>query len=119
MKSLTGHGIRVDGAGSGHYGASRGNRRHNGIDYFCIEGQKVVAPFALRIIRVARPYADSELSGIQWEAGISSGKIFYFKPYEKLIGKTVKTGQAIGIAQSVTERYGFPMSDHIHFQVDQ
>lgn len=118
MKSLTGFGIRVDAAGDGHYGANRGDRKHNGIDYFCVPGQNIVAPFIMRIVRIAKPYANSDLSGVQWESGKSTGKIFYFQPSEALIGEYVQRGQFIGIAQAVSDRYE-NMTDHIHFQIDQ
>lgn len=120
MMSPTGKGIRSDHEGDGNYGASRGSRIHNGIDYLCTEGQIVVAPFGITITRVANPKAKSPLSGIAWRRGKSSGKMFYFKPYSDLIGKKVKQGETIGIAQSVSRDYGLPkMKDHIHFQVDK
>ena len=57
MISPTGKGIRVDSEGDGNYGASRGSRRHNGIDYICVEGQEVRAPFNMLINRIAKPKA--------------------------------------------------------------
>ncbi len=120
MISPTGKGIRKDSEGDGNYGASRGSRRHNGIDYLCQAGQDVVAPFDMTIVRVSNPKADSPLSGIVWERGRSRGKMFYFMPYPDLIGRAVAEGQAIGIAQSCSDDYGLPkMMDHIHFQIDK
>lgn len=120
MISPTGKGVRVDSEGNGNYGAPRGGRRHNGIDYLCDDGQDVTAPFNMMITRVAKPKVGSPLSGIAWETRRSRGKMFYFKPDQSLIGKWVKTGQVIGQAQSVSRDYGLPqMLDHIHFQIDQ
>jgi len=114
MISPTGKGIRNDKEGSGEYGASRGNRLHNGVDYLCDENQIVVAPFDLIVEREAIPKA-----GSPWTRGMSKGKMFYFKPHKWLIGKGVKAGESIGIAQAVSKDYGLPrMKDHIHFQVD-
>ncbi len=46
ITSPTGLGIRNDPAGSGHYGAPRGRRKHNGLDFLCVPGQTVVCPIA-------------------------------------------------------------------------
>lgn len=120
MISPTGKGIRSDPEGDGNYGARRGSRVHNGVDYLCDEGQMVVAPFDMTITRMANPKANSPMSGIAWQRGKSAGKMFYFKPDPELIGKAVKQGQAIGKAQAVSRDYGLPnMKDHIHFQVDK
>ena len=120
MITPTGKGIRVDAEGDGHYGAPRGDRVHNGEDYLCDPGQDVVAPFDMVIKRVANPKYGSPPSGIQWIKGRSSGKMFYLKPDPSLIGKAVKEGQKIGVAQSVSDDYGLPkMKDHIHFQADK
>jgi len=120
MISPTGKGIRVDSEGDGHYGASRGTRRHNGIDYICEPGQAIKAPFSMLIVRIAKPKAGSDLSGIEWQRGRSTGKLFYFKPDINLIDKAVKEGDVIGYAQSVSEAYGLPgMTDHTHFSVDK
>lgn len=120
MRSPTGKGIRSDAAGDGNYGARRGDRVHNGVDYLCDEGQDIVAPFNMRILRVANPNATTPLSGIKWAYGRSEGKMFYFKPDPTLINKNVSEGQVIGKAQSCSFHYGDPkMQDHIHFQIDK
>jgi len=120
MKSPTGKGIRSDSEGDGNYGARRGSRVHNGIDFLCDEGQAIGAPFDMKILRVAKPKVGSVMSGIEWQAGRSTGKMFYFEPDYTLIGKEVKQEQLIGVAQSVSKDYGLPnMKDHIHFQVDK
>ncbi len=120
MISPTGKGIRADVEGDGHYGTSRGTRRHNGEDYLCTESQAIVAPFDMIITRISKPIANSYLSGIAWQRGKSRGKMFYFTPEESLIGCPVKEGEVIGIAQSVSGYYNLPrMQDHIHFQVDK
>ena len=119
MISPTGLGIRVDSEGDGHLGASRGSRRHRGTDYLCVKNQDIVAPFDFRIVRVAYPKVDLIMKGIMWEFGKSSGRMYYFIPHKDLIGKSVKEGQIIGTAQSVSEYYKLPdMKDHIHFQVN-
>ncbi|HEX9972285.1 MAG TPA: hypothetical protein VGD14_09460 [bacterium] len=119
MISPTGKGIRNDEEGSGEYGASRGNRIHNGIDYLCDDGQIIIAPFALTIERESFPKLGSPLSGILWRHDKTKGKMFYFKPHKHLIGQNIRAGDAMGIAQSVSKDYGLSrMKDHIHFQID-
>lgn len=120
MISPTGLGIRNDEEGSGEYGASRGARLHNGVDYLCKEGQDIIAPFDLTIVRISNPKINSELSGIVWQSNRSYGKIFYFEPNPDLISYAVEQGQVIGKAQSVSADYGLlGMKDHIHFQIDK
>jgi len=120
MISPTGEGVRMDTEGSGVYGAPRGSRKHNGVDYLCDAGQPIVAPFDMKIERVANPKARSPLSGVKWRAGRSHGKIFYFMPAPGVVGRHVKQGEIIGVAQSVSKDYGLPaMLDHIHFQIDK
>lgn len=120
MISPTGLGIRSDGEGDGHYGAPRGRRLHNGVDYICVPGQDIVAPFDMTILREAWPYKDLTLSGIAWRYGNSEGRMFYFQPHDNVIGKDVKQRQSIGFAQSVSAYYkSVIMTDHIHFQINK
>ena len=39
--------IRNDATGSGNFGASRGNRLHNGVDIESAQGEVVYAPFMM------------------------------------------------------------------------
>ena len=119
MISPTGKGIRYDSEGAGNYGARRGNRTHLGVDFKSEEGQDIVAPFSMKIVRVANPAADKpKLSGIAFENAYSTGKMFYFKPKKELIGAFIKEGIVIGTQQSLKEYYGPNMTDHIHLQFD-
>lgn len=110
--------IRSDPEGSGLYGASRGQRLHNGVDYLCEKGQAIIAPFDLVVLRIAYPYRDMSMEGIEWQKGESKGYLFYFKPNKELVGKVVKQGETLGYAQSISEYYNLPlMDDHVHFQI--
>jgi hypothetical protein len=120
MISPTGRSIRVDEEGDGHYGTSRGDRIHRGVDYLCNQGQAVLAPFDMHIDRVSKPKTNSPMAGIAWSKGRSTGRMWYFTPYEHVIGQDVKQGDIIGTAQSVSQDYGLPnMQDHVHFQVNR
>ena len=120
MISPTGLGIRVDTEGDGNYGARRGSRLHNGVDYICKKGQNIIAPFDMTIKRMSYPNKDMVLNGIVWVKGKSNGRLFYFYPNTDLIGTEVKEGYVIGVAQSISEYYELPlMLDHVHFQVNK
>ncbi|NIV03279.1 hypothetical protein GWN26_01965 [Candidatus Saccharibacteria bacterium] len=119
LTSPTGLGIRNDPAGSGNYGAPRGKRRHNGIDFLCTPGQTVRCPVALgRVIREARPYAhDFKYSGLVIQGKHLAIKIFYLDPWPGIIGTVVKRGDPIGIAQDIREKYNGSMEAHIHLAI--
>ncbi len=54
-----------DPYGSGHYGAPRGRRTHNGIDIKASPGQPVTSPVSGTFVRRANPYKDdSNYSGV-------------------------------------------------------
>ncbi len=118
MISPTGKGVRgTDNWGSGAFGASRGERTHKGADYICEPGQSVVAPCTGFIVREARPYADRPYSGVLIADGVMTIKLFYFSPFEHLIGKGVEQGQAIGIAQDISAPGYAGMTPHIHMEI--
>jgi len=112
--------IRRDGAGQGHYGAARGDRKHKGVDLECIPGQPVCSPIEGKIVRVAYPYEDTKkYSGVVVENGKIRVKLFYLHPIMKKIGKQVHAGDHIGTAQDITKRYpDAEMIPHIHLEID-
>ena len=119
MISPTGQGIRNDPMGLGDYGTPRTKGRlHMGVDFLCTPHLDVVAPFDMFIVRVARPKADSAMSGISWRTKHMSGQMFYFLPLRSLIGKRVKQGDVIGVAQDVSKEYNGEMKPHIHFEIE-
>ena len=124
MISPTGRGVRqADKWGMGLYGASRGKgmRTHKGADYVCEPGQNVVAPITGTIAREARPYGDPEwlhrYSGLVIFNQYVSVKMFYLEPMRQLIGKRVRMGEVIGIAQKISDKYP-DMIDHIHLEIE-
>ena len=122
----SGKGVRSDGFGNGHFGATRrtkGQRRkHKGTDYIVVPGQRIFAPADAIYRRIAYPYADSrELSGGYFEGEDISYKIFYYKPTLKP-GTQVRQGDTIGYAQDISNRYGLDrdgnkMVPHIHLEI--
>jgi len=119
MESPTDLGIRSDSEGQGHYRAKRGKRLHAGTDYLCKPGQSVFSPIAGKIKRIAYPYPDKQYSGVVIEGEFFTIKLFYFKPFQDLIGKEVSKGEHIGNAQDISLRYSGDMLPHVHLQVDR
>lgn len=117
MISPTGKGIRNDKLGQGHYGASRGSRKHKGLDFECQPGQIVVSPIDGTVLREARPYGHSIFSGLLIAGKDMALKLFYLIPTGSLIGHDVKQGEAIGIAQDISSMYGSDMDSHIHLSI--
>lgn len=117
MISPTGKGPRkTDSHGSGSYGSKRGDRLHEGTDYICDPGQSIYSPIDGVIRREAKPYAGKEYSGVLIRNDWCAIKMFYFKPDYNLIGKQVKKGQIIGMAQDISEKYS-GMIPHIHLEI--
>ena len=110
----TGLGIRSDPGGDGHFGASRGDRKHEGIDFLCTPGQVVRAVIAGKLVS-AYPYAgDVIFAGCRLWGKDFMAKMFYFIPNENLINEDVLAGEDIGIAQDISAKYGGGMKPHIH-----
>lgn len=122
LMNPTGNRIRNDARGHGHYGARRTKTvagktvayRHDGTDYEAIPGQVVIAPFTGIIEREARPYAG--YSGVLLVGRRARAKLFYVKPDPELIGKSVKMGSPIGLAQDISKKYP-GMTPHVHLRI--
>lgn len=113
----TGQGIRKDEKGDGHFGASRGNRLHEGYDFLAAPGQIVKAVIAGKLVR-AYPYAgDVIFAGCKIWGKSFMAKMFYFIPHSNLINENVLAGEEIGIAQDISAKYGGGMKPHIHVAV--
>jgi septal ring factor EnvC (AmiA/AmiB activator) len=110
--------IRNDEGGDGHYNTERSNNLgiHQGIDLSVKKGQPIFAPFKGTITRKAIPYAnDTKWSGcVLADNEGNEVKFFYLIPSK--IGKQVKRGEQIGIAQAISEKYGSPVTDHVHLE---
>ena len=118
--------FRNDPAGSGHFGAKRGTRDHQGLDILVSKGEVIYSPICGKVSR-AYPYlkdgsVDKDWTGIKIEGehefeGITI-KMFYVAPNEDLIGFSVCPNDPIGVAQAISQRYpGQGMKDHVHVEV--
>jgi murein DD-endopeptidase MepM/ murein hydrolase activator NlpD len=123
---------RDDAAGAGHFGAPRGSRTHNGIDFSCMPDGEIESPVDGEVTKIGFPYgsgpggADPETShGMDTyryvEITSDDGnrhRIFYIK-HVVMVGQDVEKGQVVGIAQDVSKRYPqYPeMTPHVHYEI--
>jgi len=103
-------GLRKDKWGDGSFGASRGNRIHEGVDITGKPGAYVCAPQGGIVVREGFPYANDtgawncyllirEENGVEW-------RLFYVIPLAAIVGATVHRGQAVAALADVGAKYG-------------
>ena len=113
--------MRNDSLGLGHYGASRGSRKHRGVDLIVTKGQEIFAPFNGTITRKLQVYSnDPKYKGLEIQSEDDKTikvKIFYCIVNPNLIGKKVQRGQVIATAQAINEKYSPKMKNHIHVEL--
>ena len=108
-----------DAYGSGHFGASRGGRGHEGVDYVAEAGQQVLAPIAGFVTRVGYAYRDSfDYRYVEITNRMTgyTARVMYVGP-EVQVGQTLALGQVIGRAQSLERRYPNGITNHIHLEI--
>lgn len=107
----------TDKWGSGEFGASRGDRTHNGIDYACEPGTQICAPCGGEVTKLGYPYGD-DLSFRYVEITDIEGRrhrIFYVEPTVE-VGSRVAEGWVIGKSQKLWARYP-GITEHVHYEV--
>ena len=116
IKAILRHRV-IDNWGSGAYGASRGDRTHNGIDYACPPGTSILAPCDGVVTKLGYPYGDdlsfryvqiTRANGEKW-------RIFYVEPSVEL-NQQVYEGDIVGKSQALGNRYD-KITEHIHLEV--
>lgn len=113
----TGMGIRNDSGGLGHFGAKRGSRKHNGVDFACTSGQSILMPVDGVIVRESLPYKnDLRWLGVHIVNPRIEIKMWYFIPFKHLVRYDVEAGTPIGIAQNIGEKYE-GVTPHIHLKI--
>lgn len=123
--------VRNDPAGSGEFGAKRGSRKHEGMDYAVQPGQKLVWPYEKsKIIRVGYPYTGDytfrliELGPPNGFCKMPGFSFYYKVMYATLLddlcpGDMVSPGQIFAIAQDVRLKYpnlADVMLPHVHVE---
>lgn len=105
-----------DNWGCGHYGASRGSRKHRGVDIECTPGDPAFCLNRGIVTKVGYPYSDDlsyryvEIAdaGYRW-------RYFYVDPIVNK-GDEVDAYTQIGRHQALGPRYP-GISEHLHLEV--
>ena len=116
---------RPDQYGAGHFGAPRGNRKHNGIDYTMAPGSAVLTVAAGHVTVIGYPYATG-VGGVNESADpyryveIADeqgyrARYFYVQPAVGE-GEFVCKGEEIGLLRSLRPRLP-NITEHLHFEV--
>ena len=110
---------KCDDYGCGHFGASRGSRKHHGVDFTSTPGQFVTSDVDGTVTKIGYPYAD-DLSYRYVQVTTKDGfDCRYFYTSASLgVSDSVRVGQVIGNAQDISARYtNGDMVNHVHFEV--
>jgi murein DD-endopeptidase MepM/ murein hydrolase activator NlpD len=109
---------RGDPWGHGHFGAGRGGRSHEGVDFAAQPGEEILSPIEGTVVRTAAPYKnDTRFTGVVVEgvgpwAGVQV-KLFYVEGQRS---GPVKAGERIGLAQNLQARYP-NITNHVHLEI--
>ena len=109
----------TDKLGDGAYGASRGDRLHNGVDLACYPGTIINCSRPGVVTKLGYPYGD-DLSFRYVQVTTPSGadmRYFYVSPSVE-VGDSVEVGQMLGYSQELGKRYE-GITEHIHVEVKQ
>ena len=107
----------TDSHGSGAFGASRGSRKHNGVDFAAQPNSGVRSVCAGEVTKLGYPYADD--LGFRYiqitDVDGYDVRYFYVKPLIKE-GDHISCDEVIGHVQDLDQRYK-GITPHIHFEV--
>lgn len=113
-----------DDWGCGHYGAKRtnsnGSYNHRGVDLVFKPSMSIMAPFDCIIIRVGKPYANSNYSLIEIK-GVNEFKNFtakcmYVTDFKEPSNKIYKQGDFLCKCDNIALRYP-NITNHMHFEL--
>lgn len=112
--------LRNDVRGSGSFGSSRFHGSHNGIDIIANEGEEIYAPMTMYVERKSKANSSTKTSGIRFiPRDVSDGThgfIWYFEPYNEIIGTWVNEGEPLGRVQDIKGEYSAGMINHVHIE---
>ena len=106
---------QTDSQGSGHYGASRGSRKHNGVDIACYPGSVVLSHINGVVTKLGYPYADKlEFRYVEITDDSSLRHRFFYVAPLVVIGESVEVGDQIGTTQELPYE---GITQHFHYEV--
>ncbi len=119
----TGQGVRNDDGGAGHFGAKRGNRRHEGFDFISADGQNIKSPISGKAYggSYKNKYGiDTPVTVIipnNSNLGLDKIQLLYTK-FNGINGSFIKAGDIIGTSVNL-QLLGYPadVSSHIHLKM--
>lgn len=103
--------------GSGAFGAPRGDRKHNGIDFIAEADTDVFSHISGMVTKIGYPYGD-DLSFRYVEVMHIGGlrhRWFYLKPLVS-VGQEVTQGEILGTTQDLGDRYP-GITPHFHYEI--
>lgn len=116
------HKIRgCDEQGCGHFGASRGHRKHKGIDLEADNGSIIKAFSSGKVTKIGFPYRQDDPKRKHFryvQVTNSEGhdfRYFYISPVVEL-HEFVEKGEPLGMLQDLTRVYP-DITPHFHFEV--
>lgn len=115
-------GQRNDSAGAGYFGAPRGERKHNGVDYVIAPGAGIETPVTGTVTKHGYCYnGDAHYRYVEITDNFNHRhRLFYVKLHDLVrIGLVVAMGDLVGVAQDISKRYpdATDMLPHVHYEV--
>ncbi len=106
-----------DSFGCGYYGASRGDRNHNGVDHACSPKSLIFAPVSGEVTKIGYPYSDDlSFKYVQITTKQQYNvRVFYVDPDVK-VGELITKDTIIGSSQKLGDRYK-GITEHVHLEV--
>jgi len=107
---------KCDPKGCGHFGASRGSRKHKGVDMACHPGTEVGSPVRGQVTKIGWPYSGHpEIRYVQVVAGQHQFRMFYVDP-TVAVGDYIEMNDVIGTSQALGSLYP-GITEHVHFEI--
>jgi len=113
----------ADAHGNGAFAASRGSKRHKGVDYAFNPGEEVRSPVEGIVTRLGYAYKDEpfRLIEILSHKGHLLWRFLYVRPDELKAGDKVLVNDVIGVSQNISQKYNKPgkrMVNHVHVEIN-
>ena len=115
--------LRNDTLGAGHFGAPRGKRTHNGLDFCAAPGDVVYAVDGGVITKIGFCYGDDLRYRYTQVTTVDQldARYFYTTPLPGLdIGTMVSVGDPLCVVQDIAVKHSTPgaaMKNHFHFEI--
>ena len=111
----------VDSQGSGAFGASRGARKHRGVDFVAKPGVQLLSPVNGFVSKYGFPYHDINKRKFRYvaivdDAGDEHRFMYVSLPRGLTIGQRVEVGDLIGNVQNIAKLYD-GMKNHVHYEI--